>query len=197
MNKKLIAKLMCSRRNPLVNSGAYFFRADFDYVLQGLCFEYAPRGVYISKFLFPLFDSAGLNLTFSERLLQQKGFVAKGSMTEQGIVDFAMNSPEAGAVFDPVESIGLSGFINGIESLPYDWRSTRVALIYAEALILNGQPALAANILDGLASIAVLSANDLLTCNHVMGKLKEDSKSACAMLDQVRQENLKTLRLTK
>lgn len=198
MNKRLITQLMHGRVNSLLSSGPYYFRSDFDHVLQGLCFEYVPRGVYIWRFCFPLFDFAGLNLTFSERLCQQKGFVAKGAMSEEAIVDFAMSSPEAQSVFDRNKSIDLPEFIHGIESLPYDWHDTHAALIYAASLVLTGQDVQrATRMLDKLAAASVLGPRALAGCNRLRESLHQGLEPARALLDQVRQENMRTLGLAR
>ncbi len=186
---------MHSRVNSLLSSGPYFFRADFDYVLQGLCFEYVPRGVYIWRFCFPLFDFVGLNLTFSARLCQQKGFVAKGAMSEEGIVDFAMSSPEAHSVFDRNKSIDLPEFIHGIEARPYNWHESRVALIYAASLVLIGQDVRAASLLDKLAAKSVLGVRDTAGCDCLRASLHQGLEPARALLEQIRQENMQTLGL--
>lgn len=198
MNKRLITQLMHGRVNSLLSSGPYYFRSDFDHVLEGLNFEYVPRGVYIWRFCFPLFDLAGLNLTFSERLCQQKGFIAKGAMSEEAIVDFAMSSPEAQSVFDRSKPIDLPEFIRSIESLPFDWRDTHAALIYAAALVLLGQDVQrVTSLLDRLATASVLGARSLAGCNRLRASLREGLEPARALLDEVRQENMRTLGLAR
>lgn len=187
---------MHGRVNSLLSSGPYHFRADFDHVLEGLNFEYVPRGVYIWRFCFPLFDLAGLNLTFSERLFQQKGFVAKGAMSEEAIVDFAMASPEAHSVFDRHTSIDLPEFIHRIESLPYDWHNTHAALIYAASLVLLGQDVQrATSLLDKLAGASVLGVRSLAGCDRLRASLHQGLEPARALLDQMRQENMRALGL--
>lgn len=187
---------MHGRVNSLLSSGPYYFRSDFDHVLEGLNFEYVPRGVYIWRFCFPLFDFAGLNLTFSERLCRQKGFVAKSAMSEEAIVDFAMSSPEAQNVFDRNNPIDLPEFIHSIESLPYDWRDTHAALGYAASLVLLGQNVQrATSLLDRLATASVLGARSLAGCDRLRASLHQGVEPARALLDQVRQENMRALGL--
>lgn len=77
MNKRLISRLMRERVDGLRNSGIYFFRGDFEYIIQGAALEYVPHGLYIWSFSFPLFDFFGPNLSFSKRLAE-KPFVEKG-----------------------------------------------------------------------------------------------------------------------
>lgn len=187
---------MHGRVSSLLSSGPYHFRSDFDHVLEGLNFEHVPRGVYIWRFCFPLFDLAGLNLTFSERLFQQKRFVAKGAMSEEAIVDFAVSSPEAQSVFDRSKPIDLPDFIHSIESLPYDWCDTHAALIYAASLVLLGQDVQrATSLLDKLVGASVLGARSLAGCDRLRASLRQGLEPARALLDQVRQENMRTLGL--
>ena len=95
MNKRLLSRLMHERVSSLQNSAGYFFRGDFEHVLRGVVFEYVPRGLYVWEFRFPLFDFFGPNLLYSTRLSERAGFIGKGEMSEEGIVEFVMSSPEA------------------------------------------------------------------------------------------------------
>ncbi len=180
-----------------MSSGEYFFRSDFADILQGLVFEYVPSGVYIWKLCFPLFDPFGPNLTFSERLHQEKGFVAKGAKTEEAIVEFALASPEAQDVFGRQKSIELSEFIRDIELLPYDWRSTRVALIHAASLALIGEVAHAAALMAKFPAASVLGNRDLAAYEDLQTSLHQGLESVQAMLAHVRQKNLLTLGLSQ
>ncbi|MEG2578725.1 MAG: hypothetical protein RSA54_13455 [Glutamicibacter sp.] len=98
MNKRLISKIMHQRVAGLGSSSIYFFRGDYEYILQGVALEYVPRGLYIWNFKSPLFDFYGLSLSYSSRL-PERGFIAKGEMTEAEIVDHVMSSPAAQANF--------------------------------------------------------------------------------------------------
>lgn len=52
MNKRLISQLMREQVDGLRNSGIYFFRGNFECILQGAALEYVPRVLYIWSFSF-------------------------------------------------------------------------------------------------------------------------------------------------
>jgi hypothetical protein len=62
MRRKVIDRLMQERVPGIRSHNGYFFRGDFDHVLQGVLFEYVPTGLYVTNFRFPLFDPFGPNL---------------------------------------------------------------------------------------------------------------------------------------
>jgi hypothetical protein len=119
-------------------------------------------------------------------------------MSEEAIVDFAMSSPEAQSVFDRSKSIDLPEFMRGIESLPFDWHDTHVALIYAASLLLMKQDVQrATSLLDKLSAASVLGPKALAGCSRLRVSLREGLEPARALLDQMRQENMETLGLTR
>ena len=67
MNKRLIERLIQQRVTGIKSHDGYFFRTDFEHILRGVLLEYVPRGVYVTNFLFPLFDPVGPNLMYSNR----------------------------------------------------------------------------------------------------------------------------------
>jgi len=143
MNKRLISRLMRERVDGLRNSGTYFFRGDFEYILQGAALEYVPRGLYIWSFSFPLFDFFGPNLSFSKRLAE-KPFVEKGEMNESEIVDFVLSAAEVRAQFQRDFALTLDEFVRFVET--GHARSPRARLMQAAALILLGQGETAASL---------------------------------------------------
>ncbi|GAA0921771.1 hypothetical protein GCM10009552_43220 [Rothia nasimurium] len=50
------------------------------------------------RFRFPLFDFAGPNLAYSDRLAEG-AFIGKGEMSEESIVEYVMSSPEGRDAF--------------------------------------------------------------------------------------------------
>src|SRR5258706_7606233 len=135
---------MHERVSALQSSAGYFFRGDFDYVLNGVALEYVPRGLYIWEFRFPLFDFFGPNLLYSARLSEHAGFIGKGEMSEEAIVDFVMSSPEARSAFGPDKPAEVPQFVHFLESTPGLLRNAHARLIHAAALLLDGQETRAA-----------------------------------------------------
>ena len=191
MNKRLLSRLMHERVSSLQNSAGYFFRGDFEHVLRGVVFEYVPRGLYVWEFRFPLFDFFGPNLLYSTRLSERAGFIGKGEMSEEGIVDFVMSSPEAQGAFAPDKPAEVPDFIGFLESTPNILRNAHARLIHASAVLLAGQEARAAAMLDELAP--ALTEQDAANCNLLRTNLRQGSAQACALLEQVGRENLRVL----
>jgi hypothetical protein len=190
MNKRLISRLMRERVSGLLNSGVYFFRPDFEHILRGVVLEYVPRGLYIWNFRFPLFDFFGPNLGYSDRL-PGSAFIGKGEMSEEAIVDFVMASPEARHAFGDA-SLGLSEFVQYLQESDC-LLNPHARLIHAAALVLLGQELLAADMLDEIPSI--LHPSDVPHWNRLRASLREGPEAAQALLDQVRQENLRAFGL--
>ncbi|MGJ7503205.1 hypothetical protein ACSFBF_22805 [Variovorax sp. ZT5P49] len=186
MNKRLIARLMQARVPGLRNSGVYFFRGDFEHILTGAVLEYVPRGLYVWNFRFPLFDFFCPHLTFSDRL-QVHPFIGKEEMSEEAIVDFVLSSPEVRSAFGAASPMGLPEFVQYLES--DGMRNPHGRLIFAAALVLLGQEARATELLDELPP--VLHPTDIPRCNRLRTSLRQGPEAARALLEQVRQENLR------
>lgn len=188
MNKRLVSRLMHEQVNGLRSSGVYFFRGDFEYILQGVVLEYVPRGLYIWNFRFPLFDFFGPNLSYSNRL-PERAFIGKGEMSEAAIVEHVMDAVEVRDAFGAGVSMSVVEFVQFLEL--GHLRSPHARLIYAAALVLLGQDARAAELLDELP--LVLHPKDVPHCTQLRETLRQGHEVARVLLDQVRQENLQAL----
>lgn len=178
---------MRERVNGLKNSGVYFFRGDFELVLRGVVLEYVPRGLYIWDFRFPLFDLAGPNLLYSDRL-PGSAFIGKGEMSEAAIVDYVLTSPEAQAAFQMGATMSLSDFVQFL--LKSDaLLNAHARLIYAAALILLGQSDRAAEMLDEI--VPVMHPSDIQHCRRLQSALWTSPEVARGLLEQVCQDNLR------
>jgi hypothetical protein len=187
MNKKLISNLMHTRVSGLKSSAGYFFRGDFEDVLSGVLLEYVPSGLYIYDFKFPLFDSAGPNLTYSDRLVG-RDFIGKGEMSEQAVVDYILASPEAVKTFMNNAPLSVSEFVDYLVESNKCVRSPHARLIYASALILLGEESRAADILDELPPM--LHRTDVPHCHLLSNCLRQGSEAARTLLDQTKEKNL-------
>ena len=191
MNKRLISRLMHDRVSGLKSSDVYFFRGAFEDVLRGIILDYTPRGVYISDFRFPLFDFAGPNLLYSDRL-PDRPYIENGEMSEEALVDFVLASPEARDAFGSDTPVSLTEFVQYlVESKGA--RNPHSQLIYAASLILLGEESRAAKLLDELPPI--LHPKDVPRCQLLQEKLRQGPEAARQLLDQVRKENLRELDL--
>jgi hypothetical protein len=189
MNKRLLSRLMHERVSGLLNSRGYFFRGDFEYILQGVLLEYVPRGLYIWNFRFPLFDFFGPHLTYSNRLLERP-FIGKGEMSEEAIVDHVLASPDVRQTFDADSPMSLLEFDQYLlESGSF--RNPHAKLVHAEALVLLGQESQAADLLN--EPPPNLHPTDIPHWNQLRTSLQQGHEAARMLLDQARQKNLQTL----
>lgn len=192
MNKRLISRLMLERVEGIKNSGVYFFRGDYDYILQGAALEYVPRGLYVWSYQFPLFDFLGPNLSYSKRLAENS-FIEKGAMSEKEIVDFVMSASEVRAEFQSEVALSLQDFVRELEE--GKTKSSHARLIQAAALILLGRKSAAAALLQELPPF--LHPKDVPHCNQLAEALKSGGGLARDVLQQARQKNLITLGLVR
>lgn len=89
---QFIARVLESRPN-LDNVDTYFFVTPFDHVLSGFCAEMTPRGIYIWKFRYPLFDRyEGLSLVYSNRLAYPHGYVDYSSVPKESAVEVFLST---------------------------------------------------------------------------------------------------------
>ncbi|RRU06382.1 hypothetical protein EGJ34_17230 [Stenotrophomonas sp. 278] len=190
MNKRLITRLMQERVEGIKHSGVYFFRGDYDHILQGAALEYVPRGLYVWSYQFPLFDFLGPNLSYSKRLAENS-FIEKGAMSENEIVDFVMSAPEVCAEFKGEAALSLQDFVRVLEV--GRTRSSHAKLIQAAALILLGQESAAAALLQELPPF--LHPKDVPHCNKLAEALKSGEGLAEDILQQTRKKNLIALGL--
>jgi hypothetical protein len=190
MNKRLLSRLMCEHVNGLRNSGVYFFRDDFEHILQGVVLEYVPRGVYVGNFLFPMFDPFGPHLSYSSRLAEHP-FIAKGEMSELSIVDFVMDKPELRSILVDDKPMSLIKFFNE-HLLEFDARrNPHFQLVQAAALVLLGEDVRAAKVLSNPPP--TLHRTDVPHWNQLEASLKQGPEAARALLDGVRKTNMQKL----
>lgn len=187
MNKRLISRLMHARVSGLRSSGVYFFRGAFEQVLRGIVFDYTPRGVYISDFRFPLFDFAGPNLLYSDRL-PERPYIEKGEMSDEAIVDFVLATPEARDAFGVDTPVSLAEFVQYLLQSNC-LLNPHARLIHAAAMVLLGQEAEAMKLLDELP--LTLHPKDVPRCHLLREKLRQGSGAARMLLEEIRQENLR------
>ena len=217
MNKRKLSRLMHERVGALKSwKNNYFFRDDFEYVLRGVCFDYTPRGLYIVNFRFPLFEFesfelfGGPHLSYSDRVFDHRGwgFVGKGEMSEEAIVDFVMSFRDVQSAFAPHDKLTeLPDFVYYLESRPNFppsvppglLRNANARLIHIAALLLLGQESRAVSLLDDLAPVFneypdhPANKRGAAFCNLLQTSLQQGLAAVRTLLDQIRQENLRRL----
>ncbi|HYE71112.1 MAG TPA: hypothetical protein VD932_06285 [Aquabacterium sp.] len=192
MNKRKISKLLLQKISTLRGSAGYFFRSDFEDLLHGFAVEHVPRGVYIWRFRFPLCDPFGPNLLYSNRITDRGGFVGNGELTEEDFVDFVTSTHEVHEALNSTREIGVGEFVQFLESTPDLLDNPHARLIYAAALLLNGEEARSAALLDAKLD---LNEKDDTFRNLLQTQLRSGAVAARKVLDEVRRVNLRSLGL--
>ncbi|UPG89459.1 hypothetical protein L2Y96_18995 [Luteibacter aegosomaticola] len=191
MNKRLIARTMRLRAGNIKQSGGYFFRAEFDHILRGVLFEYVPRGVYVWNFRFPLFDFFGENLLYSDRL-RPPGFIEKGQITEDAMVEGALAHPDVQEAFRPGPPMSLEQFFQFLEGSTA-MLNEHAQLIFAAGLVMAGEEVRAKQMLAEI--LPRLPARDAEHCRRLQEALQKGLPAAVELLDKVRQQNLRAFKL--
>lgn len=180
---------MHERVSGLRNSGVYFFRGDFEHVLHGVVLDYTPRGVYIEEFRFPLFDFAGPNLLYSDRL-REGAYIEKGTMSEGAIVDLVMGRSEVQSAFGEMGSMSLPQFVEyllGSDAL----LNSHAQLIQAAALVLLDRGSQAVTLLHEIRPS--LHPSDVSHWEAFHQSLEDGPEAAESFLKRVREKNLAVL----
>lgn len=188
VNRRLISRLMRERVAGIHESSGYFFREDFEYIIQGVFIEYVPRGLYIWNLRFPLFDFFGRNLLYSNRL-PNRAFIGKGEMSEAEIVDHIMASPEVKNTFSADRSMNLPEFLHFLESGVLT--NPHAHLIRAANLVLLGEDDSASVLLNELEPS--LHPADVAHYSELQNALGEGHVVAKSLLERIRQDNIRTL----
>jgi hypothetical protein len=193
---------MRERVSGLQGSDRRFFRSDYEWVVRGILLDYTPMGLYILDYRFPLFDFSGPRiLTYSDRLSERAGYIEKGAMSEEEIIEFIMSSSEAKSIFGPDKPETVSDIIRLVDSKPYILEgSIGAKLTYASALLLDGQEGRATSMLDELQRNPylyqrhpVLVKQKLDHYNLLRMKMEQGPAEVLALFDEVRRENLSEL----
>lgn len=191
MKKKLIGRLMQERVDGIKSHDGYFFRADFDHILQGVLFDYVPRGLYVTNFRFPLFDPVGPNLLYSNRT-PGSGFVGKDELKEDQLVEHVLAVPELRGSLLTDPPVSLNEFIDYLPRL----QNEHARFMHAAALILLHQDEEALRVAESIdpkkIHVSQKGSYELL-----LTSLRQGSSEALSFLYRVREKNLHAFGLAK
>lgn len=190
MNKRKISRLMRDRVSGLLSSGVYFFRGDFDQILQGVVLEYVPRGLYVWDFRFPLFDHVGPNLSFSNRL-SGRSFIGAGEMSDDEIVDYVITSPEVETTFGGGSPMSTEQF-NQILKLEYS-DFPRAQLVRATGYVLQGRDGQAMELLT--SPPPKLHPSNLAYFERLKASIGEGHQVALELVEEIRKNNLQAFNI--
>ncbi|NII53787.1 hypothetical protein [Luteibacter sp. SG786] len=189
MNKRSIARLLRQQVDGLAQSGGYFFRKDCDLVLHGVLLEDRPQGIYLWQFRFPLFDAFGENLLYSSRL-EDGGFIAKGELSDEQVVERVLARPELAEALRPGPPMTLHSFLHYLEGSEA-MLNPHAHLVLASGLVLAQEFTRAQETLKAMfrEMLARLGKRDEELGRSLLGRLREDPDAAVALLKEVVERN--------
>lgn len=136
MNKKRIVECVGSHHKGLNVSRNSIFRVHDGLILHGIHLEWVPRGLYLWRLMFPLFDNRPLHLSFSKRVGANGGFVPTDGKTDQAICSEILASPVGEFIRDGTPPVGLDEFVNRLQASPA-LGNPHVRMMFAAALVLK------------------------------------------------------------
>jgi hypothetical protein len=191
MKRRVIGRLMQERVPGIKSHNGYFFRADFDHVLQGVLFDYVPTGLYVTNFRFPLFDPFGPNLLYSNRT-PGSGFVGKDDSTEEGLIELVFSVPELRGSLLTEPPISLNEFMDYLQRL----QSENARFMHAAALTLLCQDEDALRIAEAIDPRKIHPTRKE-SYELLLTSLRQGSSEALSFFDAVRERNLRAFGLAR
>lgn len=189
MKRKLIDRLMQERVAGIKSHDGYFFKVDFEHILQGVLLEYVPRGLYVTNFRFPLFDPAGPNLMYSDRT-PGSGFVGKDELSEEELIEHILSVPELRGSLVTDTPISLNAFIDHLPRL----QNEHARFMHAAALILLHENDEALHVMERIDPKRI-HASRRECYELLLASLKQRSSEALSFLGRVRERNLRAFGL--
>lgn len=116
----------------------YFYLKPLEHVLSGFCCETVPGGIYIWRFIFPLFIvSDAIHLTYSARLRYPEGFISKEVIPKAEYAAEFLKRIEA-HMCEASDSRTIEGYVRYYSDKSLEYFGYKVRKSYAYALILAG-----------------------------------------------------------
>ncbi|MER2492429.1 hypothetical protein [Catenovulum sediminis] len=139
MTKNKLIKSVLQSKSIFSNKETYFFLAPFGDILSGFFCEMTPRGAYVWKFVYPLFDISGqLHLSYSSRLAYPEDFIDYKDVDKSKLAqEFLFRI--VGHICDAYQRKSLSGFLQLCESRSGLLNNEVIQASYGCALILDSQ----------------------------------------------------------
>lgn len=161
-------------------SGAYFFFGPKNCMLGGFCAEMARNGIYISEFLYPLFDrSDQLNLNFSHRLPYPEGFIDYDQFSKEDR-PAELVKRVAPHIENLKSKMTLNSFYAALHSNPTAFKNEWVNKTYILLLILLDKFSEAQALIEGVLKKEYTGAREQITaeCLQVKELLEKDPNEA-------------------
>lgn len=176
---KFIAEVL-RKRLDLLNLDTYFYVSPVDCILSGFLCETTPRGAYVWRFIYPLFDrNENLTLLYSKRLDYPEGYIDYRKIPKNKLSDeFLLRIDKH--VADTSNYLTVEGFYNYICEVTELSKNAYVQKAMGACMLLMGDKKRASNHLRiAAASPAAMIKNDFRTeCDQLMTLMEDDIEGA-------------------
>lgn len=137
MNIRKLEKFLLKELHGFSIHDGYFYSNNFQHILCGYKLERTPNGLYLWRFVYPLFDSArAIHLTFGDRVLDGSECLLNG-LSESEVVSRLMDFIRMDEFFlNKSSPMSINDFASRCHSNPSIMRNTHVYLVYLMSLLL-------------------------------------------------------------
>lgn len=176
MRKEKFINEVLKRKPEFLNLGTFFFVKPFEHVLSGFCCEMTPRGAYIWKFLYPLFDKFDcLSLLYSQRLSYPDGYIDFEKIDKKELADeFLLRIDKY--VNNAYRYLTLEQFCALYDERPDLLRHERAEMALGYGMVLQGEKSSAIKHLA--RALTYLREPALSECRDVLNLVDQDIEDA-------------------
>lgn len=176
MRKSQLIKKVLKERPEFLNVDTFFFVKPLEHILSGFCCEVTPRGAYIWKFAYPLFDKFDcISLLYSQRLEYPEGYIDFEKVDKKELADEFLSRIDK-YVENAYQYLTLDQFCLLYEERPDLLKHERAEMTLGYTMILLGEKELAVKHLTG--AVAYLREPALSECQTILKFVDSDMESA-------------------
>jgi len=176
MRKAQLIKKVLNERPEFLNVDTFFFVKPLEHILSGFCCEVTPRGAYIWKFAYPLFDKFDcISLLYSQRLEYPEGYIDFEKVDKKELADEFLSRIDK-YVENAYQYLTLDQFCLLYEERPDLLKHERAEMTLGYTMVLLGEKELAVKHLTG--AVAYLREPALSECQTILKFVDSDMESA-------------------
>ena len=176
MRKAQLIKKILKERSEFLNIDAFFFVKPVEHILSGFFCEVTPRGAYVWKFVYPLFDRFDcLSLLYSQRLEYPEGYIDFEKVDKKRLADEFLFRIEK-HFEDAYQYLTLDQFCGLYKQRPALLKHERAEMALGYSMVLLGEKDSAIKHLEG--AIVHLREPALSECQNILNLVKSDFESA-------------------
>ncbi|MDS1907813.1 hypothetical protein [Vibrio parahaemolyticus] len=191
MKKSQFIKKVLKERPSFRNIDTFFFIEPFEHILCGFFCEITPRGAYVWKFVYPLFDRFDcLSLLYSERLVYPEGYIDFANVDRTNLAsEFVSRTNKF--IESAHQYLKLEQFCELYSRRPDLLKHERAEMTLGYSYILLGKKELANKHL--ISALEYLREPALSECQNILSLLDidiEEAKLGVLQLEQVMKKNI-------